>query len=599
MLRNLLAAVVAAQANAWTFERSSNSVPPSWSPVGPSLSDKMIEFNIYLPQQNLDELDRLFWATSDPTNVMYQEFRSIEEIKAIVSPPPSKVEPILDWLHAAGVKDITNFGDALKVKSSISQAESLFSTQFQDYVHGPTGRITSCHVGKAHVPSNLRHLVEIVFGLSYFPIGKEGRVGHVNKQEKSGVGAYAVVSQSYDSMYKTPNPFTPQSALSSQNVVQFEGETYSREGLAGYSANIAPLTSPTDATTVGPEFDSAATEAQLDVTAQSALGKRITQWFWLEDGTKWMLSFTTEFFNTANVPLVNSISYAWSELDQCGDATSPYDCNTFGVDNNVLVSRTNTEFQKIGLRGVSMLVASGDSGVHGRTDPYCQEPYFIPDFPASSPYVTSVGGTYNPNPTYLPSGGTTPASCSGLGCVGGGVECAVAFNDCFYASGGGFSILTPMPSYQIAAVNQYLKTSTNLPSPSQYNATNRAFPDVAAQGFNVLVYFDTVDAYLVSGTSAASPAFSGIMSLLNDYSLSNTGKPLGFLNPLLYQMAASTPSAFTDITIGDNTCTEGGCNGCQGFYCAAGWDPVTGLGSPNYPVMLNALGDILKNKKHN
>ena len=114
----------------------------------------MIEFNIYLPQQNLDELDRLFWATSDPTNVMYQEFRSIEEIKgrfclctiysaigflcwiAIVSPPPSKVEPILDWLHAAGVKDITNFGDALKVKSSISQAESLFSTQFQDYVHG-------------------------------------------------------------------------------------------------------------------------------------------------------------------------------------------------------------------------------------------------------------------------------------------------------------------------------------------------------------------------------------------------------------------------------------------------------------------------------
>jgi tripeptidyl-peptidase-1 len=70
--------------------------------------------------------------------------------------------------------------------------------------------------------------------------------------------------------------------------------------------------------------------------------------------------------------------------------------------------------------------------------------------------------------------------------------------------------------------------------------------------------------------------------------IGKTGKPLGFVNPLLYQMWGDQPSAFIDITSGDNACTEQGCNcapGAGGFTAAAGWDPVTGLGSPNFNVM--------------
>ena len=68
------------------------------------------------------------------------------------------------------------------------------------------------------------------------------------------------------------------------------------------------------------------------------------------------------------------------------------------------------------------------------------------------------------------------------------------------------------------------------------------------------------------------------------------GKPtLGFVNPAIYDIAARGVGAFTDITIGDNTCT-GVCKaGCSGFGATKGWDAVTGWGSPVVPVLLSAL----------
>jgi len=266
------------------------------------------------------------------------------------------------------------------------------------------------------------------------------------------------------------------------------------------------------------------------------------------------------------------------------------------VKSQALVERTNTEFQKIGLRGTSVMVASGDSGVYGRTDEGCLGKKFRPDFPACSPFVTSVGGTYNLKPTFLPSGGSTPAMCAGK-CVSGGEEVAVSVIDCSYASGGGFSNFAPRPDWQSNAVMQYFNSGVTLPPVSFYNASNRGFPDVAAQGFNIAVYNDETSVGLVSGTSAASPAFSGIISLLNDVSLTKTGKPLGFLNPLLYQMQVANPQAFHDITQGNNKCTEEGCKPwCQGFNAYKGWDPVTGLGTPNFPEMKATLEKILENR---
>jgi len=84
----------------------------------------------------------------------------------------------------------------------------------------------------------------------------------------------------------------------------------------------------------------------------------------------------------------------------------------------------------------------------------------------------------------------------------------------------------------------------------------------------------------VSGTSCATPTFSGIVSLLNDLRLQQGKSSLGFLNPLIYQTAANVPNAFNDATSGFNA----GCS-IDGFPAWAGWDSVTGWGSPNYEIL--------------
>ena len=90
-------------------------------------------------------------------------------------------------------------------------------------------------------------------------------------------------------------------------------------------------------------------------------------------------------------------------------------------------------------------------------------------------------------------------------------------------------------------------------------------------------------ATLVGGTSVSSPIVAAMFALLNQVSVAKTGKSLGFLSPLIYQMYAADPTIFQDITVGDNKCTEGGCaSSCQGYTCVKGFDPVTGLGSLNF-----------------
>jgi len=101
----------------------------------------------------------------------------------------------------------------------------------------------------------------------------------------------------------------------------------------------------------------------------------------------------------------------------------------------------------------------------------------------------------------------------------------------------------------------------------------------------------------VGGTSASSPIVAGVFSLLNSYTLQKTGKTLGPVNQLIYKMAAEAPDAFTDVTVGDNSCTEDGCSdGCQGYYCTTGWDPVTGWGTPRYNEMFAYVQKLLSRK---
>jgi len=330
-------------------------------------------------------------------------------------------------------------------------------------------------------------------------------------------------------------------------------------------------------------------EATLDVQMVLGIAVGSTGWFWIEAGTTWLYGFANHYFTTSAVPQVSSISYGWNEEDQCEQGIGYGECTALGVNSTGYVKRVNTEFQKIALRGLTLISASGDSGANGRTDPFCTENHLNPPYPAASPYITSVGATQidqNSGVCKLPN---PPQGCSGQCCASGGYEEAVSYNQAHFASGGGFSFVAPTPTHQKAAVAAYLASGVSLPPSGYYNAQGRGFPDLAAFGSNVLISTQgTIEG--VGGTSCSSPIVAGIVTLLNDYVITKTGKPLGFISPLLYKMAAAHPKAFNDITTGDNICTEDGCSSsCYGFHCTKGWDPVTGLGSPVYPEMLNYI----------
>jgi tripeptidyl-peptidase-1 len=215
------------------------------------------------------------------------------------------------------------------------------------------------------------------------------------------------------------------------------------------------------------------------------------------------------------------------------------------------MDRINVEFKKFGANGRSILFASGDSGVGCNTA--CN--LFIPDFPASSPYITSVGG--------IVMNGDQDFEGDEI-------------------SSGGFSNIFGMPSYQTAAVQAFIAQG-NLPPQSFWNASGRAMPDICSFSEDVdIMYEGSLSG--VGGTSCAAPVVSAIISLINDQRLQAGKKTLGFLNPALYQLLAKHPDAFFDITTGSNS---DGC--CPGFYATTGWDPITGVGAPNFATLSKYL----------
>jgi subtilase family serine protease len=217
---------------------------------------------------------------------------------------------------------------------------------------------------------------------------------------------------------------------------------------------------------------------------------------------------------------------------------------------------------------VTVVVSTGDSGAATTACPgagTAATPVKGVDFPASDPLALAVGATS------LQASRTSGAY---LGETAWNIPRAAGGP---VASGGGFSRLFPRPAYQdgIAGI-----------------AATRGLPDVSADGDThtgmALDFSDGGHDHFIGagGASAAAPLWAAVIALADQYS----ARPLGFINPALYQIARSAQyhQAFHDVTTGTNTVTFA-TETITGYPAAPGWDPVTGWGSPNAQVLVPLL----------
>ena len=216
--------------------------------------------------------------------------------------------------------------------------------------------------------------------------------------------------------------------------------------------------------------------------------------------------------------------------------------------------------------GMTVFASSGDDGA---AQPTCDGTSFLKSvgLPAADPLVTGVGGT-----------SLTASQPDGA------YESETAWNDEFGSSNGGYSTIFARPAFQNGLV----------PSPM------RGVPDVAYSGDvnnGLLVAWSGGVAanegtfYLFGGTSAGSPQWAAITSLADQ----QAGHPLGYLNYALYALGHGPVYSyvFHDVTSGNNTVSLTDSNGnavnITGYAAAKGWDPVTGLGTPDVAHLLQYL----------
>lgn len=304
-----------------------------------------------------------------------------------------------------------------------------------------------------------------------------------------------------------------------------------------------------------------------------------------------LLGFTGLLLNTSDseLPRVVSMSLgslSWASCNlMCEKASaignfSMADCLHYVQDETRQVcmypsqaqeARIEANFALLGLRGVTLASASGDGGSHYSFGPFAGArpafdavlnevscTYNFPTYPSGSAYVLAVGGT-----TWEGASPSAPVPWSG--------------------SGGGFAWQYKQPKWQAAVVDAYVAAnngSSAFPPASGFNAAGRAYPDVAAvsTGVPIVVNGGVVAA---GGTSASTPAFAGVLSIVNAQRIRAGLKPLGFVVPRVYMVGAAHPgAAFYDTTTGSSACNSGGPCCATGFPGATGWDPLTGFGRP-------------------
>jgi kumamolisin len=442
---------------------------------------------------------------------------------------PADVAALTSFAQASGleVKDVDLARRAVTLHGTVKAVAAAFEAQMEGmYSPGAGGSRYRGRSGNLTVPSELGAVVLGVFGIDDRPL--------VHAQIRfAAEPTTSYTPPQVAQAYSFPAGVTGQGET--VGIIELGGgyatsdlQTYF-EGLGLSAPSVTAVSVDGGKNSPGTDKDTDG-EVMLDIeiVGSVAPGAAIAVYFTPNTDQGFIDAVSTAVHDTTHHPSVVSISWGESE------------------DSWTAQARTQMEqilTEGAGL-GVTVTVAAGDNG---STDGVSDGEQHV-DFPASAPHALACGGT-----SLTASGADitseTVWNTSGDGSTGGGVSREFA-----------------LPSYQ---ANAKVPDNVNTGSPG------RGVPDVCGDADPDTGYQIRVDGSdeTVGGTSAVAPLWAGLIALLNH----ELGTPLGFAQPRLYELLGS--GAFHDITSGNN-----------GSYSAsAGWDPCTGLGSPDGSALASQL----------
>jgi kumamolisin len=385
--------------------------------------------------------------------------------------------------------------------------------------------------GNVKIPLELQPVIEAVIGLDNRPVARPKLRWVPDVTSFAGAFTPLQVAKLYN---------FPAGTGAGQTVAIIElGGGFNEKKLATYfeSEGIKPPPSVTAATvpggsnTVGSDGDADA-EVQLDIEVVGSIvpQAKIVVYFAANTDQSFLAAVSAAVHDTAAVPAAISISWGGPEANWPAQSQQAFE----------------SAFQDAASLGIVVTVASGDSGSSDGTKGLAV------DFPGSAPHALCCGGTQ-------------------LTATGSTITNEIVWNSEGGAGGGGHSSTFAMPTYQ-----------TGFVTPPAGTTGGRGVPDVSGNAAPNSGYIVSVDGkkQVIGGTSAVAPLYAALVTLCAE----KLGKPVGFLQPQIYK-AGAQGTAFHDITSGNNDAS-----GAGGPYNATkGWDPASGLGSPNGMEILALL----------
>lgn len=568
------------------------------------LSSITIYFKLTARQQA--DLDALVHSQQTPSSPQYHQWLTTAEYAARFGLSDGDLEKVRTWLELQGftIERISGSHTSISFTGTALQVELAFQTEMHRYkVDGET------HVANAtpiSIPAALSDVVQSVRNLNDFRPKPQVRFRITMPQFSSAqsgnhyltpkdIATIYDVNAAYSSGYNGTGQsiaIVGQSEVNLSDIEHFE----SAAGLTVKDPTLVLV--PGSGTAQYSSGDQA--ESDLDLEYSGGLGTGATVYFiYVGNNQNYSVFDSVQYAVDTRIAPIISVSYGACETDlSSGD-----------------FSTLESIMQQGASQGQSIIAASGDDG---STSCYGdksltteQQEALVVNYPASSAYVTALGGTEFPTADVSSSNTTYWQSTSGSDVIGSAKSYIPeqTWNDDssqygLAAGGGGISALTARPSWQRAvsgipsgsyrlvpdisltsspanAGYLYCTSDTSAWSQGQQASCNSGFRDSS-----------TNDLTVAGGTSFAAPIFAGMLSIINQKE-NSTGQ--GLINSTLYTLASNSSiyaSAFHDITIGGNQCTAGSqycsSSGQSEYPATTGYDMTTGLGSIDLYNLLNA-----------